>query len=88
MTKHRKKTTTANRNEASALIPARDLIRTIELLNGRDDMGIHDSIKSIKRARVRCLQPELLLDFIIAAKIVNHAKRAIRYSPTNSYDGL
>ena len=80
--------TTANRNEASTLIPTKDLIRTIDVLNGRDDMGTHDFIKSIKRALVRSLQPKLLLDFIIAEKIVNQAKRAIRYSPINSYDDL
>ena len=71
-------TTTANRNEAAALIPAKDRNRTIEVLNGRDDMGTHDFIKSIKRIRVRYSQPGLLLDFIITEKIVDQTKRAIK----------
>ena len=45
-------TTTANRNEAATLIPAKDLLRTIEVLNRTDDMGTHDFIKNIKRVRV------------------------------------
>ena len=68
--------------------PAKDIIRTIEPLKGRDDNGVEDFIKSIKKARLRCNQQNLLLDFIIAEKIVENAKRAIRFTPINSYEDL
>ena len=32
----------------AALIPAKDLIMTIEDLNRRDDIGVHDFIRNVK----------------------------------------
>ena len=42
----------------------------------------------MKKAKVQCLQPGLLLDFIIAQKIRLSAKNAIRFININSYDDL
>ena len=73
---------------ATLAIAAKDLVRTVEVLNGQDDVGVQDFIRSVKRAKARYSQPDLLLDFIITEKIVGNAKRAIRYSTINSFDDL
>lgn len=69
-------------------VAAKDLVRTVEILNGQDDVGVQDFIRSVKRAKARCSQPELLLDFIVTERIVGNAKRAIRYAIINNYDDL
>ena len=51
-------------------------------------MGIEDFIKSIKRARLRCYQPDLLLDVIFTEKIQEQAKRSIPYAEIGNYDDL
>ena len=61
-------------------IPAEDIIRTIKVLTGLDDIRVEDVIKTIEKAREKCSQPELLLDYIIAEKITGQAERAIRYT--------
>ena len=68
--------------------PAKDIVSTIEILLEKDDNGTEDVIKSIKRGKLRCSQPDLLLDFIIAEKIQDQAKRSIRFIPNNNYDEL
>ena len=57
-------------------------------MKGRDDNGVEDFINSIKKARLRCNQQNLLLDFIIAGKIVENAKRAVRFTSINTYEEL
>ena len=69
-------------------ISVNDIIRTIEELKGRYDIGVEDFIKTVKRAQMRCSQPDLLLDFVIAEKIKDQAKRAIRFNPIHNYDQL
>ena len=69
-------------------ILAKDIIRTIEVLKGRDDCGVEDFISSVKRAKGRCLQKDLLLDFIIAEKITDQAKRAIQFTSIRTYEEL
>ena len=71
---------------ATCLLSAKDIVRTIEILPGKDDSGTEDFIKSIKRATLRCSQLDLLLDFKIAEKIQDQAKRSIRFIPINHYD--
>jgi Zinc knuckle./Retrotransposon gag protein. len=73
---------------AEQLIPAKDIIRTIKAINGQDDIGIEDFIKTIRKARLQCNQPNLLLDFIIAEKITGNAEKAIRYTQIDSYEDL
>lgn len=70
------------------LSPATKIIRTMKVLKGKDDLGIEDFITSVKRARDRCSDPDLLLDLIIAEKIQENAERAIRYLDITSYDIL
>ena len=55
---------------------------------GRDDCGVEDFISSVKRAKCRCSQKDLLLDFIIAEKITDQAKRAIRFTSIRTYEEL
>ena len=79
---------TGYRPFAEEQIPAKELIRTLKAINGQDDMGIEDFIKTIKKARAQCSQPNLLLDFIIAEKITGNAERAIRYTQIDGYEDL
>ena len=72
----------------SELISAKEILGTIESLNGQNDIGIEDLIKSVEKAKVQCLQPGLLLDFIIAQKITLSKKNTIRFININSYDDL
>ena len=37
-------------NDSARLSSAKDIIRTVKVLNGQDDVGIHDFIKNVKRA--------------------------------------
>lgn len=69
-------------------IPAKDLIRIIKPLNGQDDIGVEDFIKTVKRAQKRCSQPELLLDYILAEKITQQAEKCIRYTQINDFETL
>ena len=52
-------------------IPAEVIIEMIKPLNRHDDMGVEDFIKSVKKAQKKCSQPLLLLEFILASKIVH-----------------
>ena len=63
-------------------------LETIRTLNGQDDIGGEDFVKSVKRARMKKSQPNLLLDLIIAKKIQGLAEKEIRYQQINSYDDL
>ena len=74
--------------ENEPLSHATELIRTVEVLNGQDDVGVHDFINTVKRAKIWCSQPGLLLDYIITEKIVGNAKKAIRHCLISSYDDL
>ena len=69
-------------------INAKIAVETIRGINGQDDVGVEDFIRTLKRARTRCTQPDLLLDLVIAKKITGFAERAIRYIPINSYEDL
>ncbi|XP_033222760.1 uncharacterized protein LOC117176615 [Belonocnema kinseyi] len=86
VTQHPQESTTSI--PVTTSIPAKDIIRTVEELRGRDDVDLEDFIKSVKRAKSRCSQPDLLLDFIIAEKIKDQAKRGIRFSSIDDYDQL
>lgn len=86
-TQHRAETRHASR-ENNFKFQAKELIRTIEILRGKDDVGTKDFIRGVQRARNRCSQPELLLDFILTEKIQDNAKRAIRYIRIRSYEEL
>ena len=47
-------------------ITAKDIIGTIEVLNGKDDCSVEDFIKIVKKAHKRCSQKDLLLDLILS----------------------
>ena len=55
------------------------MIETIRGINGQDDMGVEDFIKTVKRAKIHRTQQKLLLNLVIAKKITGIAERAIRY---------
>ena len=69
-------------------IQAKDAIRAIKSINGQDDMGIEDFIRTILRIKNQCSQPQLLLDFILAENITGNAEKAIRYTTINTYNDL
>ena len=69
-------------------IKAEIAIETICGINGQDDIGIEDFIKTVKKAKDRFAQPNLLLDLIIAKKITGFAEKLIRYLQINSYEDL
>ena len=75
-------------NPTANLMIAKDVIRTIKPINGRDEIGVEDFTRSVKKARKRCSQPELLLDFIIAEKITQQAEKALRYIKIDDYETL
>ena len=77
-----------HRNPTTNVLIAKDVIRAIKPINGRDDMGVENFIKSVKKWRKRCSQPELLLDYIIAEKITQQAEKAIRYIQFDDYETL
>lgn len=74
--------------QTNAFFPAKDIIRMVETINGHDDVGIETFINTIKRAKVRCSQLDLLLDFILTEKIQEQAKKSIRFIPIHSFDDL
>ena len=78
---------TAPRLEEETL-KAKDILDTITILKGQDDIGGEDFIKNIKRAKIRCSQPHILLDFILAQKVKGLAEKAIRFIPIDSYEDL
>lgn len=47
----------------------------IKEIKGHDDIGIEDFIKSVKEAKMRCSQQDLLLNFIIAKKLKGTQKK-------------
>lgn len=69
----------------SDLLSAKDII-TVEILNGEDDIGVEESIRNVKRAKQRCSQSDLLLDFILTDKITRNALFALcRRTVTTNY---
>lgn len=81
-------TQTLSQRVNSETFPASEIIRTIEILNGQDDVGVQDFILNVKRAISKCSQPGLLLDFVKTEKILGNAKRAIRHCPVNTFEEL
>ncbi|CAK9813123.1 hypothetical protein ANTPLA_LOCUS7682 [Anthophora plagiata] len=75
-------------NNTQSKMKAVDVVRTIEPLKGKDDLGVEDFIKAVKYARGICAEPELLIRLIIAEKIIEQAKRSIRYISIGTYEEL
>ena len=69
-------------------LPAKEAIRLVETLRGRDDVGVEDFIKNVRYARANCLQKALLLRLILVERITDNAKRSIRYIDIDSYEEL
>ena len=61
-------------------------IETIRVINGQDDIGVEDFIKTVKTAKIRCTQLKLLLELVIAKRITGFAESAIQYIQINSYE--
>ena len=57
-------------------------------LKERDDNDVENFIKIIRKAQLRCNWQNLLLDFIIAKKIIENAKRAIRFTLINTFKDI
>ena len=69
-------------------LKATDILNTITVLNGRDDIGLENFIRGIKRAKLRCSLRNIILDFIIAQSIKASAEKAVRFIPIDFYDDL
>ena len=69
-------------------LKAIDILDTIKILKGQDDIGVEDFIKNIKRAKIRCSQPYILLDIILVQKVKGLAEKAIRFISIDSYEDL
>lgn len=80
--------TATNITEEGPSMKAKDVIRTIETLRGRDDVGVEDFIKSVMYARSICSERTLLLKLIIVEKITENAKRSIRYTTIETFNEL
>ena len=61
--------------ESEDRINATIALETIRTLNVQGDLGVEDFVKSVKRARMKTSQPNLLLDLIIAKKIQGLAEK-------------
>lgn len=75
-----KKLTTPHHAKQAKLVNnllAEDIIRTIKPLNGQNNMGVEDIIKTVKKAPKRCLNPDLLLHFILEGKITHQTKNTL-----------
>lgn len=68
--------------------PAKEILGTIDVLNGQNDIGVEDFIKQVKNAKAQCTQPSLLLSLIKAQKIIAHAKNVIRFIQIDTYEEL
>lgn len=68
--------------------PAKEIIRTVDIFRGKDDIGLEDFIQNVKEARAMCTQPQLLLKFILTEKLMDNAKRAIRFTRIEKYSEL
>ncbi|KAK1118219.1 hypothetical protein K0M31_015264 [Melipona bicolor] len=80
---NRKKTT-----REDSTLKATDALRMIENLNGINDIGVEEFIKSVKLAKTRLNDEISLLRMIIAEKITDRAKQSIRFCTITSYDEL
>lgn len=67
---------------------AKDLVDTIKPLRGWDNFEVEDFIRMVERAKSRCYEPDILLDIIVAIKIIDQAERSIRHLQINTYDDL
>lgn len=65
-----------------------NLLRIIEPLQGRDDLGVEDFIHQVEFARARCEDQEMLLFMVLSEKILGNAKRNIRYIPIKTFKEL
>lgn len=60
----------------------------LENLNGINDIGVEEFIKSVKLARTRVNDQTILLRMIIAEKITDRAKQSIRFCSISSFEEL
>ena len=81
---NRSKCCTQPAYESEDRINATIALETIKTWNGQDGIGVEDFVKSVKGARMKTSQPNLLLDLIIAKKIQGLAEKSIRYQQINS----
>ena len=70
------------------LIRAKETIRIVETLRGRDDVDVVDFIKSVEFAKQCCNEEQLLLKLILVEKIIGKAKRNIKYIDIKTYGEL
>lgn len=72
----------------NSILKATEALKMIENLNGINDIGVEEFIKSVKLARTRVSDKIILLRMIIVEKITDRAKQSIRFCEITSYDEL
>lgn len=62
--------------------------RSVESPNGEDDIRVEEFIETVKFARNRTFEQPMLLRMIIAEKIIEQAKKDIRFFQVNIFEDL
>ena len=65
-----------------------EALRTVETLNGINDTGVEEFIKSVRFARTRVSDTASLLHMILTEKVTDRAKQSIRFCQITSYEEL
>lgn len=65
-----------------------EALRTVETLNGRNDIGVEEFIKSVRFARSRTNDQETLLRMILTERITDFAKQSFRFCQIHGYEEL
>ncbi|KAK1123278.1 hypothetical protein K0M31_008903 [Melipona bicolor] len=85
---HREPTEQREIIRRDSMLKPTDALRMIENLNGINDIGVEEFIKSVKLARTRVNDQIPLLRMIITEKITDRAKQSIRFCQITSYEEL
>lgn len=70
------------------LMRAKDTMKFIETLRGRDDVRVEHFIKSVRFARNNCSEKATLLKLLLIEKITENTKQSIRYTTIETYEVL
>ena len=65
-----------------------EALRTVETLNGINDTGVEEFIKSVRFARTRVSDTASLLHMILTEKVTDRAKQSIRFCQITLYEEL
>lgn len=87
-TSRRQPRTNNHGNSPNNTTQASKVLRVVETLHGKDDIGVEEFIKTCKFARSKCTELDMLLRMIITEKITDQAKRSIRFCWIHTFEEL